>query len=94
MNADELVLYRRTKRDGVPEGDLRDPHVIANVLKLALGDHLDRLSAQATPADRHIYDDRMGKIVPTVPARPGPDPKEDRTACALASLIGYLEDVR
>jgi len=32
--------------------------------------------------------------VPTVPARPAPDPKEDGTARALVTLIGYAEDLR
>jgi|HubBroStandDraft_4_1064222.scaffolds.fasta_scaffold05043_5 hypothetical protein len=61
---------------------------------MVLEDHLGRLNRYAQEATGYVFDSRTGKIVPTIPGRPAPAATEDGTACALASLIGYLQDVR
>jgi hypothetical protein len=94
MNAGELVAYCRAHRKGKPDGDIREPRVLAEVLTMVLDERLSSLADMAQAASGHVHDTRTGQLVPTIPAKPAPDAKEDSTARALASLIGYLEDLR
>lgn len=77
---------------GKARGDIRDPRVLCDILTMLLEEHLDRLEGQAQPAGGHVVDSGTGRIVPTTRAKPAPDPREDRTACAIATLIGYVQD--
>jgi hypothetical protein len=94
MNAAELIAYRRAHREGVPEGDLRDPRVLADLLTMLLEDHLARIEGNAQAPTGFVFDSTRGRVVPTIPGRPAPAATEDGTARALATLIGYLEDLR
>jgi hypothetical protein len=92
MNVSEVVAHCRTHRQGVPEGDLRDPRVLADLLSMVLSGHLERLECNVQEATGYVFDSRTGKTVPTIPGRPAPSATEDGTARALATLIGYLQD--
>ena len=94
MNVSEVVAHCRTHRQGVPEGDLRDPRVLAELLTMVLEDHLARIEGNGEAPTGYVFDSRMGKIVPTIPGRPAPAATEDSTARALATLIGYLQDMK
>jgi hypothetical protein len=92
MNAAELIAYRREHRQGEPEGDLRDPRVLADLLTMLLEDHLARIEGNAQAPTGFVFDSTRGRVVPTIPGKAAPAATEDRTACALASLVGFLLD--
>ena len=77
MSAAELVKHCREHRTGVPAGDIADPKVLHKVLTLLLGKHLATI--QATPPWWQ-------------PGAVPVDPQQDQMACAIATLVGYLED--
>lgn len=93
MNAAELIRYCRKHRSGVPEGSIADPAVLRDVLMELLEMHLEDLAEHAArnapPLTQHAG---TGKLVPSAPAPAPLDPRDDSTARALATLIGYLED--
>ena len=93
MKRQELIAHCRTTRQGTPDGDFRDPRVAADVLGMLLDIRLAELASSARPPGRHVVDS-YGRLVATEPGEPAPDPKEDRMACALATLISRLEDQR
>ena len=77
MSAAELVKHCRATRTGIPAGDIADPQVLRRVLTLLLEKHLMR-----------IQDAPRWWQPGAVPV----DPREDATALAIATLVGYLED--
>ena len=76
MTAAELIRHCREHRTGVPAGDIADPQVLRRVLTLLLERHVAR-----------IQDPPRWQFG----AKPV-DPREDATALAIATLVGYLED--
>ncbi len=76
MSAAELVKHCRATRTGIPAGDIADPKVLHKVLTLLLAKHIAR-----------IQDPPRWQFG----AKPV-DPREDATALAIATLVGYLED--
>jgi hypothetical protein len=90
---EQLISHCRAHRQGVPEGDLRDPRVLADVLTMLLEGHLSRLPASVHRDTTGVYDSLNGRVV-RAPDPPPPDPKDNATACQLATLIGHLEDLR
>ena len=68
-SAADLIAYCRNNRIGTPEGDIRDPRVLADVLRQLLEAHLEDLAER------------------------GAGGAPDATARALATLIGYVEDL-
>jgi hypothetical protein len=94
VNAAELVAHCRTQRQGAPEGDIRSPAVLADVLTLVLDERLSELASRTQPPTGGIYDSLHGRVVPSLPGVPAPDPKDDSMARSLATLIGYVEDLR
>ena len=76
MTAAELVKHCRATRTGIPAGDIADPKVLHKVLTLLLEKHIAR-----------IQDPPRWQFG----AKPV-DPREDATALAIATLVGYLED--
>ena len=77
MSAAELIRHCREHRTGTPAGDIADPKVLRQVLVLLLERHLAKIQEPAP-----------WWLPGVVPA----DPREDPTACAIATLISYLED--
>lgn len=92
MSPAELVAHCRTTREGKPEGDIRSPAVVADVISMLLEDRMRELANRARPPSGGIQDTRTGRIVLTEPAVPAQDPRSDSMACGLATLISYLED--
>ena len=76
MTVAELVKHCRATRTGIPAGDIADPQVLRRVLTLLLERHVAR-----------IQDPPRWQFG----AKPV-DPREDATALAIATLVGYLED--
>jgi hypothetical protein len=76
QTAVELVKHCREHRTGRPAGDIADPKVMRKVLELLLERHV-----------RAVMDPYPPRAVNT-PV----DLTRDVTACALATLIGYLQD--
>ena len=76
MSAAELVAHCRVTRTGIPAGDIADPKVLHKVLTQLLDRHVAR-----------IQDPPRWQFG----AKPV-DPREDATALAIATLVGYLED--
>lgn len=93
MNAADLIAHCRTRRQGNTEGDLRTPAVLAEVLTVVLDERLQELEGRARSPSGGHYDSLRGEIVHTDPGEPAPDPKGDRMARSLATLIGYVEDL-
>jgi hypothetical protein len=93
MSPQELIAYCRTTRQGKPEGDIRSPAVMRDVLTMLLEDHMARLPASVQRETSGVYDSLNGRVVRAAPDPPPPDPKNDATARELATLIGYLEDL-
>ena len=77
VTAAELIKHCRERRTGIPAGDAGDPKVLRRVLTLLLERHVARITAAPPWWNEHIK---------------RADPREDETACALATFIGYLED--
>ena len=77
MSAVDLVKHCREHRTGTPAGDIADPKVLHKVRTLLLERHLAKIQEPAP-----------WWLPGVVPA----DPREDVTACAIATLLGYLED--
>ena len=94
MTAAELIAHCRTRREGRPAGDIRTPAVLAEVLGMVLEDRLAELESRAREPSGGHYDSVKGEVVHTEAGEPAPDPKEDRLARSLATLIGYVEDLR
>jgi hypothetical protein len=92
MKASELIQHCREQRQGTPEGDLRDPQLLGELLTEVLDVRLAELASCARGPSGGRYDSTLGRVVPTEPAVPAPDPTEDRLACQIATLIGYAED--
>jgi hypothetical protein len=76
QTAVELVKHCREHRTGRPAGDIADPKVMRKVLELLLERHI-----------RAVMDP-----YPPRAANAPVDLTRDVTACALATLIGYLQD--
>ena len=76
MSAAELVTHCRANRTGIPAGDIADPKVLHKVLTLLLERHVARIQ------------DPPRWLPGAVPV----DPQQDHMACAIATLVGYLED--
>lgn len=77
QTAVELVKHCREHRTGRPAGDIADPKVMRKVLELLLERHV-----------RAVMDPYPARS----PHAPPVDLTRDVTACALATLIGYLQD--
>ena len=92
MKSAELIRYCRERRSGVPEGDIRDPRVLADVLGVLLDERLAELESRAEPPSHYVQDAGSGGLVPTVPGVRAPDPREDFFTCQLATLCGYVQD--
>jgi hypothetical protein len=92
MNAADLIEHCRARRQGIAGGDLRDPSVVADVLGMVLDDRLRDLASRARGPSGGIYDSRLGRVVHTEPGEQAPDAREDRLACGIATLVGYLQD--
>jgi hypothetical protein len=92
MTPQELIAHCRTTRQGKPDGDLRSPTVMAEVLTMVLEDHMRELASRARPPSGGRLDSLNGRVVTTDPGTPAPDPREDSMARGLATLIGYLAD--
>ena len=67
--------------------------MLADVLTMVLEERLQELEGRARPPSGGIYDSLRGEIVHTDPGEPAPDPKNDRLARSLATLIGFVEDL-
>ena len=76
MTAADLVAHCREHRTGTPAGDIADPKVLHKVLTLLLERHVAR-----------IQDPPRWQFG----AKPV-DPREEATALAIATLVGYLQD--
>ena len=93
MNARELVKHCRAHREGAPPaGDIREAGVLRDVLTMILEQRLEDLTESA-PKQAMRYDLDNGRMVALEPAPKPADPREDSTAHALATLIGYIEDL-
>ena len=92
MSPQELIAYCRTTRQGKPEGDIRSPAVMRDVLTMLLEDHMARLPAVHRDT-AGVYDSLNGRVVRAAPDPLPPDPKDNVTAVQLATLIGFLEDL-
>ncbi len=77
ITAAELVKHCRERRTGVPAGDIADAKILGKVLTLLLERHIARITADAPWWNPNVR---------------RADPREDETACALATFVGYLED--
>jgi hypothetical protein len=92
MTPQELIAHCRTKRQGKPEGDIRSPAVVADVLTMLLEDHMADLARRSRPPSGGRLDSLSGRVVFSEPAVPAPDPRADPLACSIATLVGYLQD--
>jgi hypothetical protein len=92
MTPQELIAHCRTTRQGKPEGDIHSPAAMADVLTMLLEDRMRELASRARPPSGGRLDSLNGRVVPTEPGTPAPDPREDSMARGLATLIGYLAE--
>jgi hypothetical protein len=94
-SAEDLIAFQRTQRErrGLPppEGSILDADTLVDNLTALLEEHIERLR-ERVPAQSMRWDLDRGQSVPTGPAPPPFDPREDSTASALALLIGYIAD--
>jgi hypothetical protein len=90
---DELIEHFRERRQGVPEGDLRDPAVLEDVFTMLLDMRVEELASRARGPSGGVYDSLRGKIVFTEPGTPAPNPRDDRLAGAILTIIGYVRDL-
>ncbi|MBS0374794.1 MAG: hypothetical protein JSR73_09415 [Proteobacteria bacterium] len=92
VTATDLIAYQRTHRGGPPpEGSILDPATLADNLTAVLEQHVERVK-ERWPKQSRRWDLDLGRWVPDGPPPPPFDLREDSTARALATLIGYVNE--
>jgi hypothetical protein len=91
MHVNELITWARENRQGKTEGDIRDPALLADLLRTILADHLEATEPKAEPDRSAIGRNGWLTIKGALPTARTPADC-DSTAQALATLVGYLEE--
>jgi len=93
--AASLISHCRSERGDTlpPAGSILERDTLLANLQAVLEGHCERVRDK-WPRQKMRYDLNNGRQVPDADAPPAFDLRLDETACELATLIGFVEDVR